>query len=161
MIREGDILMALRDIFKITRKTYFNPTAWLGYDDIKNQTSDIWNILSALFTPAKPTRTETFDQAVQRLELSEQDIHKTSQTYLAYAWVFGMFALLALLGGIYLIAYHGSGYAFVLAIVCAILFLAQTFRYHFWFFQMKHRKLGCTFDEWWQGKIKPSEGQQP
>jgi len=32
----------------------------------------------------------------------------------------------------------------VLSCVC----LAQAFRYHFWYVQLKIGKLGCTFDDW-------------
>ena len=45
----------------------------------------------------------------------------------------------------------------LLAIAVSILSLSQAFRYHFWYFQIKHRKLGCTFEEWREGKPRSAE----
>jgi len=33
--------------------------------------------------------------------------------------------------------------------------LTQAFRYHFWLFQLRNRKLGCTLSEWWNARVKP------
>jgi len=30
--------MALKDVVKVSRKTFFNPRAWVGYDQVKTST---------------------------------------------------------------------------------------------------------------------------
>jgi intracellular multiplication protein IcmV len=143
--------MAVRDAFKITRKTFFNPLGWLGYNELKTYNKIIWGNLKDASTIEKPERTETFDEAMQRFEVSDADLKKISETYLFYAIFFIFLAAFAFAGGfIFLIAY-GKFSAFVLAMVCVSLLLCYAFRFHFWHFQIKHRKLGCTFSEWWNG----------
>lgn len=149
--------MAVKDIFKITRKTFFNPLGWLGYSELKNYNRIIWSNLKELATPAKPGRTESFEEAMQRLNVTETDIQKTSENYLFYAIIFvGIAALAFAVGFILLIRYHTFS-GFILAIACTAILLAFAFRFHFWHFQIKQRKLGCTFDEWWKGAVTSKE----
>ncbi len=44
------------------------------------------------------------------------------------------------------VSFMGLGFA----AIC----LAFAFRYHFWLYQMKRKRLGCTFQEWYQDEIK-------
>jgi intracellular multiplication protein IcmV len=143
--------MAVKDAFKITRKTFFNPLGWIGYRELKAHSGIIWASLKDTLTPAQPTRTETFTEAMQRLDLKEEDVHKTSNRYLAYAIMFvGIAALAFTAAFVFLIGYHSIS-AFILALACTAILLTYGFRYHFWHFQIKHRKLGCTFQDWWRG----------
>ena len=36
----------------------------------------------------------------------------------------------------------------------AALCVALMFRYHFWLYQMKRKRLGCSFQDWYQDEIK-------
>lgn len=153
--------MAIRDAFKITRKTFFNPAGWLGYEQLKFYNQVIWGNFKRLGTPETPERTETFDEAMQRLQLTDQDIQQTSDRYLLYAIIFVVFAALAFAGGIVYLMGYGTFTAFALAMTCTAVLLVFAFRYHFWYFQIKHRKLGCTFREWWQGKPSIDKGDAP
>ena len=38
--------------------------------------------------------------------------------------------------------------------------LVFAFRYHFWLYQLKRRKLGCTFQEWYRDEVKVHFGQK-
>lgn len=143
--------MAVRDAFKITRKTFFNPAGWLGYNELKTYNSIIWSNLKELTTIEKPQRTETFEEAMQRLDLTDTDVQETSNRYLLYAIIFVSLGALAFaIGFVFLIGYHTFS-GFVLAMACVAILLTYAFRFHFWHFQIKHRKLGCTFDDWWSG----------
>jgi len=42
---------------------------------------------------------------------------------------------------------------FLTSLAITSLCLNNYFRYSFWLFQMKHRKLGCSFKEWFNNKI--------
>jgi intracellular multiplication protein IcmV len=44
----------------------------------------------------------------------------------------------------------GSIKAFIVSLVVTLIALILAYRYHFWYFQMKQRKLGCTFSEWYK-----------
>jgi len=143
---------------KISRKTFFNPRGWLGYDSLKVQTQAILGFASGIFTVSEPTRSETFEQAMQRLNLTEQSLQQKLSFYLIFATVFALSGVATILFGFWLLIYHKTFSGFVLSIPSAGLLLVNAFRYHFWAFQIKHRKLGCTFAEWRQGKINHGDG---
>lgn len=145
--------MAIKDIFKISRKTFFDPGAWLGLNQLISYTHVITSTLKTTFTPDKATHTETFEQALGRLKVTAEDLHHISTRYRGYALFFAALSFISfVIGFYYLFAYHTvSGW--FLAMAVAMLFGANAFRYDFWYFQITHRKLGCTVAEWWSGKL--------
>lgn len=153
--------MALKDIFKISRRTFFNPAGWIGYESVRGTTVSIWDNIRSLFFPAGPERTETFEESVQRQALTEDDLRITQSRYLLFAYLFLSLGLLAFIFSFYYLVHFKTFAGFLLAIATAALFLSQAIRYHFWFFQIKNRKLGCTFQEWWQGKVSQSGNTNP
>lgn len=144
--------MALKDVLKVSRKTFFDPRGWLGFDTLKTSSLGLWAILKGLFSIAEPTRRETFAEAMQRLQLTEDDLQKTSQRYFSLTAIFIFLGVVTLLTSFYFLFHHETVAGWILAIATASIFFSQAFRYHFWFFQIKHRKLGCTLKEWWRGK---------
>lgn len=147
--------MAIRDLFKVNRKTFFNPAAWIGYQSLKQHTLLMYGVLKTLFTKEKPLRTETFEQAMQRFKLHEKDIDSMSTDYRVYAGVLFLLGVSSVSYCVYLLIHHTQVLGFIMGISASALFFAQAFRYDFWAFQLKQRKLGCTFNEWrndWLGK---------
>ena len=142
--------MAIKDIFKVSRKTFFNPGGWVGYNQVKSNTTIIWDIIRGLVYPMTPERSETFEAAMQRLNQTENDIQTTGQTYFEYALVFLFLGACLAIYSFYLLFFHRTFSGFLLGIASGALFLSQAFKYHFWYFQIKQRKLGCTFQDWWQ-----------
>ena len=102
--------MAIRDVFKLSRKTFINPRGWLGYDMLKEQTLTLWSLLKAMFTPAKPTREETFEQALQRLELTEEQVDATAVSYRYYALILVVCGLLSFAYAFFLLFRPGHPY---------------------------------------------------
>jgi intracellular multiplication protein IcmV len=144
--------MAIKDIFKISRKTFFDPSAWLGLKELSAYNRTIGATLKTTFTPDKPQRNETFEQAMQRLKITEAELQYKAKIYRIYTLVFLAFGLSALLAGFYYLFEYGAFAAWVLSMAVAMLFAAQAFRFDFWRFQIQQRKLGCTVDEWWRGQ---------
>lgn len=140
--------MALRDIFKISRKTFLNPSGWIDLEGLKQQNRTIWTILKNLFSPPTPIEKETFEQAMTRLRLTEEDVQSAKTTYRLYAIFFLSLGLIVILYAFYLLFHHGTFTGWVLAVASAALFLSQAFKYDFWAFQLRRRKLGATFEEW-------------
>lgn len=153
--------MAIKDIFTVSRKTFFNPTAWLGLSNITETFRAIWNVIRSLFVSPAVTNAETFDQAAKRLNLTEDDIQDSGQRFLLYALIFLVLGCCAFVYGVFLLIGHGTLSGLLLAAAVSALLLAQAFRFHFWFFQIKFRKLGCTFEEWRRGKPNTIEGPKP
>ncbi len=149
--------MAIKDAFKVTRKTFFNPLGWLGYNELKSYNKIIWANLKDISTVEKPERTETFTEAMQRFDVTDADVKRISETYLLYAIFFVVLAALAFAGALVFLISYGRISAFILSMACVAILLCYAFRFHFWHFQIKHRKLGCTFDEWWSGRPKDAK----
>jgi intracellular multiplication protein IcmV len=153
----SDSSMPVKDALKVSRKTFFNPSAWLGYGQLKESTSAIWGVIKTLFVPAKPQRTETFEEAMVRFNVTEDELKEKQNVFLTYAYGFVLFAVCSFVIGFFLLIHHKTVLGWLLALAVTTLFLSQAFRYHFWYFQIKNRKLGCTFKEWRQGKVNPTE----
>ena len=150
--------MALKDAVKISRKTFFNPRGWLGYDMLKTQFTTSWSVIKNLCTLPVATRTETFEQAQQRFQLSEEQLDDISKKFWIFVWVLNAFGVFSFLFSVYLLVRYGTFAGFVLGVATAAIFFAYAFRYSFWRFEIKHRKLGCTFKEWLAGKPSSHEG---
>lgn len=151
--------MALKDGLKVTRKTFFNPTGWLGYDMLKAQFSTNWQIIRNLYSPPVATRKETFEQASQRFDLTEDKIQEISKNFRLYVTIFVASGSVTLLFAFYLLFVHGTFAGLILGIATSAVFFAFAFRYSFWRFEIINRKLGCTFDEWWQGRLSSSSNE--
>ena len=145
--------MAIKDVLKVSHKTFVDPRIGLNYDELKEPTrvlcTNCKGVLSPI--PAKPAVDETVEEAMKRFNVKEQDLQDISYTYLFFAGLFLVFGLGLFGFGIYLLL--NSFYAAaILAIAFTVFLLSQAFKYHFWHFQIKFRKLGCTFAEWKRGK---------
>lgn len=147
--------MAIKDVFKVSRKTFVDPKNWLAYDTVKVSTGILWRATKSVFfttPPSAPVQQETFDEAMQRQGLSEDDVKSSVRTYLLFSMGFGALAI----GIVVLALYFFSRLLIadgVIALSIASFLFAQAFVFNFWCFQMKMRKLGCSFAEWRQGKL--------
>lgn len=140
--------MAVRDIFKFNRKTFFNPYAWMDWGRIVAQTEFMWSVLKSLFYPPAMQPGCSFEEAMQQYGLSEDDVKDGIVTYRLLALMFLILGLSALFYSIYLASFHASFVGALLALAVAALFFSQAFKYDFWALQMRRRHLGLTFADW-------------
>ncbi|HSW69045.1 MAG TPA: type IVB secretion system protein IcmV [Gammaproteobacteria bacterium] len=144
--------MPLKDVVKVSRKTFFNPRGWLGYDMLKTQFKTSWEVIKNLYSPPQAGTPETFENASSRFKLTDTQLAAISKNFRMYTIIFVSCAVLTFLFSFYLLFTHGTFAGFVIGISTTAVFLAYAFRYSFWRFEITHRKLGCTFKEWWSGK---------
>ncbi len=145
--------MAIRDVFKISRKTFFNPSAWLDMDALREYNSTIFDSIRGLFTAVPgEARKETFAEAMKRQKVTDAQLKETENAYFIYSIAFLVLGILMLIFGFYLLFGHHTFHGWILALASAAFLFAQSFRFSFWHFQIKFRKLGCTFEEWKRGK---------
>lgn len=126
---------------------------WIGYDFLKTSFIHTGRSFKTLFQIKKATYTETFEEAIHRLGLNEQTLIARKREFIRLAIIFVLFACGILGYAIYLASQKqlvGCAIAFLFSLYA----LVNAFRFHFWFFQMQHRKLGCTFQEWLNGGIQ-------
>lgn len=127
----------------------FNVRAWVDFDRMKSYTSYLADGFRKMFIPQKKQAEESFEDAMTRLNLSEKDLQKRrSSLYRLSLFMCGA-ALLILAYGIYQLV-HGGYMATIISLAVMLIALALAFRYHFWYFQISERKLGCTLREWYK-----------
>lgn len=149
--------MAIRDIFKVSRKTFFNPVAWLGYDTVKEGTLTIWTVLKSLFTRTKPGRKETYEEALKRLNIKEEEASEIGTIYRLYAWIFAIFGGLIFYYSFYILFKRWVWTGWSLGVAAACLCFAQAFKYDFWSLQIRRKKLGLSFDDWLRSLVGGKE----
>ena len=128
-------------------KSMFNISTWMGTQQLKNQTKALNDVAQSLITPASPKYNESFDQALVRLKLTEDDLAHRTHEFKRLIAVFSFITFCLLLYFLYLLVEH----AWLASAGCfgiMLVMIGQIFRYHFWLYQIRERKLGCTFREW-------------
>jgi len=128
-------------------KRIINVRLWMDWDRLKSFNLYMISVIKNLFIPQKPNVTESFEAAKKRLNLSDAVILARQKGLLRLTILMLSCAFLLFIYAIYLLFLGGyRGSLISLVVMCIALVLA--FRYHFWYFQIKERKLGCTFHEW-------------
>ena len=90
---------------------------------------------------------ETFEQCIKHYGLTDEALTKKRRLHLytAMGCLLGSVVLLAYT--LYLIA-TGIYFSSLVSVMLAALLVAYAYREHFNAFQIKQRRLGCTFKEW-------------
>lgn len=119
--------MAIRDILKISRKTFVNPTGWLDYESLKDQNRTIWGSIRNLFKTPEPRRNETFEAAIKRLNLTDEDVTQAIKTYHSYALLFFCIAFILFCYAFYLLFTYWTIPGWLLAMATCAFSLSQSF----------------------------------
>lgn len=137
---------------KIVKPLVDVPT-WISYRQMADTSKGMFTFVKNLLVPnPKPATEETFEQAIQRLNLTEADLAARAKRFkqLTIFWIVIFFTIFFY--SIYL-AWQGSLPGFIASIGLSVFTLVQCFRNHFWLFQIKQRKLGCSLSEWFNGSF--------
>lgn len=128
-------------------RSIFNFRAWSDYERVKGFTEYLYSGFANLFIPQKHETGESFEEAMVRLNLSEADLLEKQTALFRLAWLM-VFTALAIGGYVIYCLYWKAFMAAGVSSVVQLVALVLAFRYHFWYYQIKQRKLGCTFSEW-------------
>lgn len=127
-----------------------NVRRWFDWERMRAFTLYLGNGFKRLFVPQKaPTDGESFSEAVKLLNLSDESILTKQKSLFRLSILMVLAAVLIFVYAGYQL-FYGSIKAFLVSIIVTMIALVLAFRYHFWYFQMKNRKLGCTFNEWYR-----------
>lgn len=130
---------------------------WISWDYLNESAENFKVILFDSVIPKKGTYSETFEEALVRLELTEADLVRRKKEFTQLFYFFLVLSTFVIAYGLYL-AFSGTMITALIAFCLSIYCLAQAFRFHFWLFQLKNRKLGCTVKEWMNAAVStPSE----
>lgn len=136
-------------------KDQVNAPKWVGLDFLSDTITGLVNTTRSLVIPRKATYQESFEEAVARLNLTEEDIANRLKHFQRAQWLFIVLATLVLIYFFDLL-FEGSMTGCIICLAVLAITASQFFHYSFWAFQIKKRKLGCTFQEWWEAIIKRS-----
>lgn len=121
----------------------------MDWDRIKAGGQFIESGAKKLFVPDPSRPVETFDEAQHRMKLTETDLASRARALYRLSIMMACLAIFLFVYFFYHI-FYGTWHAAFLTFALTLLALAISFRYHFWYFQIKSRKLGCTFREWYR-----------
>ncbi len=135
--------------FRRIIKKMFNLRKMVDYDNVAIFTQYIVRLIKTYFVPGaiEPTSTTSFDDACRQFGLSKAELVAKQKNLLRLSLCMLLLSCAFLAYSIYHMV-NGTLLAFFPSLTLAVVSLALAFRYHFWYFQIKQRKLGCTFNEW-------------
>ena len=146
----------IRRGFVWTFKPFVNVHQWIGLRNLATMSRGVATAVTNVFVPAKSERTESFQEAIERLNLTPQDVQEKQHAFFRIAMVMGAFGVLCLFYMLYLL-WSGHLAAGLIDLIVSLIIFAYAFRFHFWYFQLKNKKLGCTFKEWMDAKVSGEE----
>jgi len=133
-----------------------SPTQWLGMDSIKQNGKLIGDIAKGAFRIDKKQSQvsgKSFEECLRHYGVTEEGLKKRMENALQVVWFCLILAGILLPYSIYLI-FTAKVLAGVVALILMFVMLSYAFREHFQYFQMKERRLGCTFKDWFNATFK-------
>ena len=130
----------------------FKVTKWLALDQIKDGAKQITELSKNVFIPAQSEHVETFEEAMVRLQLTEDDLKQRQIEFKRLLIIYLCVAVLIFCYSVWIAYAYRNFYGFCIGFSLTIYVLTQAFRYHFWLFQIKNKKLGCTLRDWFLDK---------
>ena len=130
----------------------FRVDKWLGYKNLKNTSFSLVATIKYIFTVQNANIRESFAESLHRLNITEQDLIKKRQQFYHLMLCYLLMSATMAMYAIYL-AFNGMILSFITSLALTCLCLSHYFRYSFWLFQIKHKKLGCSLKEWLNGNV--------
>jgi len=120
---------------------------WVDLDRHKEVSKNLLGRFQELLRPIQPKRKETFEEAVKRQRISKKALRDMQFQYFMIAITFLILGVIVFIYCLYHLSnLHFRGAFVSLGLMSLILTMA--FRYHFWYIQIKHRRLGFTLMAW-------------
>jgi intracellular multiplication protein IcmV len=126
---------------------------WINWNGIKDTFSKTTDTAKDLVRTHHVGEPETFEEATKRLGLTEQDLKTKIQNFSKLFLIYVFIATIIFSYSVFITIKNKNLPGFLLGLAVTSLSLVNAFRYHFWCFQIKSRKLGCSFKEWLHDEI--------
>jgi intracellular multiplication protein IcmV len=135
-------------------KPFVNFPLWMGWKQIGSSSRDLKNLAKAVFriklekNEEKKPATETFEQTMARLNIDEEKLKERQKQFLKLTLFYFALGLALLSYTIHLFITTHFFLASFVTLILSVLMFTYAYRQHFWYFQIKSRKLGRTFKDW-------------
>lgn len=120
---------------------------WVGYRQLVKTHRSLFSFAKKFFIPEQASTQESFQAALDRLKLNEADLTQRMKEFTRLMWIWISLFLISIAYSIHLLL-ENSLRGFFPCLGVSVIILTQIFRYHFWIFQIKQRRLGCGFRDW-------------
>lgn len=132
----------------------YDVKAWLGYKHIASGASIISSTTRTIINTKDSAKLlpEEFGDAITRLQLSDAELAEMQAGYLRNCMIFFIIGLLFAGYSVYRL-YNAQFLSGLISIFLTTLTFIFSLASHFWYFQIKNRKLGCSLKEWYHNKI--------
>ena len=120
---------------------------WVNLAYLGETAANIGRSTKGLFNVPVAERNEAFDEALDRLDISDVDLYQRRREF---TYMMGLYIGLAVLvfGYGVLISIGGNFMGFCMSLGVTVYALSHAFKYHFWLYQIKRKKLGCSLQDW-------------
>lgn len=128
---------------------------WMGMTVITGVFGIVKEIFIMVFMPWKrgpAGPAESFEDAAKRLNLTDAVIEQRKKSFFYQTLLYLGLGFTVIIYGVVL-AFDQHVMGTVISFIVSCVAFANAFRAHFWYFQTKQRKLGCTFQEWLNGSL--------
>jgi intracellular multiplication protein IcmV len=141
-------------------KTFLNVPAWLSFKQLKQNTEGLLSSYRSIQHMDEGIESpETFEQAVKRLKLTDAGLKKYIHQLAVRAVVFFTMSILGFIYTVFMFYSAGLLAGIATLLISLILFIIGFFA-HFYRFQITHRKLGCSFKEYFSNRIDGEKGAE-
>ncbi len=127
-------------------KPLVNFPKWMGLRQLLDNFQNIRKMLRDLKMHRPVIRKESFEEAVTRMHLTEEDIHNRKRSCWILSWVYSLITILLFIYSTYLL-FHLI-FNCILGFLITALMAVFAYRESFWYFQMKTKSLGNNFQDW-------------
>ena len=139
-------------VFRFMYKTFFNVPAWIGFKQIKDSNKVIMTYVKESFNVNEAERDETFDAALERQNITKDQLGVVYRCNARNFYIVLAVILCLAVYAIYLLVI-GSYKGFFVDVAVLAFAGVKLFQFSFWNFQIKHKKLGCSFREWFSRQV--------
>lgn len=139
--------------FRFMYKTFFNVPAWIGFKQIRDSNRVIMSYVKESFHIDEEARAESFEEAVARQGLSKEQLIETYKNNTRNFYLLLAVVILLAIYAIYLLIF-GMFKGFFVDLAVIVFACVKLFQFSFWNFQIRNKKLGCSFREWMTGKVR-------
>jgi intracellular multiplication protein IcmV len=130
-----------------------NIPSWIDWDRTKSLSLYLLDVFQKLIVLKKAGASTSFEAVTKQLNLSDEDLLQRQKGLLRMSLLMLLIAFLIFFYDMYLFIVGGY-LGGLLGLVLMLIALTLAFRYHFWYFQIKHRKLNCSLKEWYKQGLK-------
>lgn len=145
--------MGIKSFFKNKKdKEVKNLKNNVNYEEVQGTASEIKKMAKSLLSPKetiKNSRTETFQEARSRLGIIDADLIRTYKNFSLIFYISLAFSIFCFCGALYYLFVPQSIISAFAMISIMLLCLANSFKYSFRAFQIKHQRL-CSVKDWWE-----------